>query len=73
MPRLSVASVYLSGGSEFHLIPLFFLRKKASALRLRTGLAEEKTAYRAGKGGSLKKYPRQEMAQNSRETDLSAI
>lgn len=73
MPRLSVASVYLSGGSEVHPIPLFFLRKRASALRLGTGLAEEKTAYRAGKGGSLKKYPRQEMAQNSRETDLSAI
>jgi len=53
MPRLSVASVYLLGGSEVHPIPLFFLRKRASALRLRTDLAEEKTAYRAGKGGSL--------------------
>lgn len=73
MPRLSVASVYLSGGSEVHPIPLFFPRKRASALRLRTDFAEEKTAYRAGKGDSLKKYPRQEMAQNSRETNLSAI
>lgn len=72
-PPLCGITVYLSGGSEVHPIPLFFLQKNASALCLRTDLAKEKTTYRAGKGSSLEKYPRQEMAQNSKETDLSAI
>ena len=36
-------------------------------------LGKKETTYRAGKGSSLEKYPRQEMAQNSKETDLSAI
>ncbi len=73
MPRLSVASVYLSGGSEVHPIPLFFLRKRASALRLRTGLGRRENRIPGRQRRFPGKYPRQEMVQNSRETDLSAI
>ena len=77
MPRLSVASVYLSGGSEVKPIPLSFLTGRKAPMHCDSDLAEakavaaEKTKYRTAKDGFRGKHPRQGIVQNSKETDPS--